>query len=181
MSLTKEMFTEIKGKKWIYALLLLAIIIGLSLRAYHLGNPVIGYHNWKETHYLTEARNFARDGFFRYGFFVPAYDYPGLDTAQSGAHADTFPFISIVVAIFFKTFGAKIIVARAVDIFFSILIIPAMFLLARRLFKRDDIAVVSAFLTAFAPLLVFFSHNTQLQIPGLLFMVLSAYFYLRWH
>ncbi len=180
MSLLNEAFSEIKEKKWIFALVFVAILIGLLLRAYHVDYPVVGYHNWKETHYLTEARNFARDGFFKYGFFVPTYNYPQLTSDPSGAHADTFPFISVVIAIFFKIFGPGLTVARAVNIFFNILIVPAMFLLVRRLFKRNDIALVSAFITSFNPLLVFFSHNTQLQNPGLLFMVLAGYFYVRW-
>lgn len=180
MKLLGEIFADIKGKKLIYIALLLIILFGLSLRAYNINSPVIGYHNWKETHYLTEARNFAEGGFFKHGFFVPYYDYPGLNTDLSGAHADTFPFISIVIGAFFKIFGAKIIVARAVGIFFSILAVPAMFLLARKLFKNTEIALVAAFLTALNPMFVFFSHNTQLQNPGILFMLLGAYFYIRW-
>ena len=150
------------------------------MRAYHTDYPVVGYHNWKETHYLTEARNFARDGFFKYGFFVPAYNYPQLSSDPTGAHADTFPFISVVLAIFFKIFGPSLTVARAINISFNLLIVPAIFLFVRRLFRRNDIALVAAFTTSITPLLVFFSHNTQLQNPGLLFMVLAGYFYIRW-
>ncbi len=179
--LFNEALTQIKEKKWIFSLLFVAILIALLLRAYNFDSPVVGYHNWKETHYLTEARNFANDGFFKYGFFVPALDYPQLSSDPTGAHADTFPFISIVVAVFFKIFGQHITVARAVDLLFGILIIPAMFLFVHRLFKRDDIAVVAAFITAFNPMLIFFTHNTQLQNPGLLFMLLGGYFYMRWH
>ncbi len=177
----EEAYSEIKAKKWIFLLLFAIILLGLFLRAYHFGYPVVGYHNWKETHYLSEARNFAEDGFFKYGFFVPALDYPQLNSDPSGAHSDTFPFISIVVGLFFKIFGPHITVARAVDLLFGILIIPAMFLFVRRLFKRDDIAIIASVLTAFNPMLVFFAHNTQLQNPGLLFMLFGAYFYLRWH
>ena len=48
---------KILKKKYPYILLVLFVLFGYSLRIYHLGYPVIGYHNWKETHYLTEARN----------------------------------------------------------------------------------------------------------------------------
>ena len=50
-------------KNWNLILLIAIIIFGFYLRSYHINYPVIGYHNMKETHYLTEARNFARDGF----------------------------------------------------------------------------------------------------------------------
>ncbi len=180
MKLLTEAISDIKAKKYIYLVLLLVIIFGLYLRAYGIDSPVYGYHNWKETHYLTEARNFAEHGFFANGFFVPSYDYPAMTADLSGAHADTFPFISIVVGTFFKIFGPSITIARLIDIFFSILAVPAMFLLARKLFKNTEVSLVAAFLAALAPMLVFFSHNTQLQNPGLLFMVLGAYFYMRW-
>ena len=47
-------------------LLIIITIFGFYLRYYHYDYPVVGYHNWKETHYLTEARNFAKEGFFKY-------------------------------------------------------------------------------------------------------------------
>jgi len=180
MKLIHEAFADIKEKKLIYLALLLIVVFGLFLRSYNFDAPVIGYHNWKETHYLTEARNFAENGFFANGFFVPEYDYPAMSADLSGAHPDSFPFISIVVGLFFKIFGPEITIARAIGIFFSILSVPAMFLFARRLFKNAEIALVAAFLTALNPLLVFFSHNTQLQNPGILFMILGGYFYIRW-
>jgi len=61
-----------KNYPWI--ILSLLLIFGFYLRIYHSDYPVVGYHNWKETHYLTEARNYARDGFFQDGFLVPHWD-----------------------------------------------------------------------------------------------------------
>lgn len=176
-----EAFETIRANQKVFLILLLILLFGAYLRAYHIDYPVVGYHNWKETHYLTEARNFARDGFFKYGFFVPAYDYPGLDTAQSGAHADTFPVISVLASLFFKIFGIHLWAARIIGILFSIGSVAVMYLFVKRLFKRDDIALLSAFITALLPLYVFFSHNMQMQNPGLFFMLSGAYFYLRWH
>lgn len=166
---------------YISVIILIAIVlIGFYLRCYHIDYPVVGYHNWKETHYLTEARNFAREGFFKYGFFVPAWDYPFLDSDPSGAHSDTFPTISIIVAIFFMIFGPELFVARLVGILFNTGAIVMMYLLVRKLFEREDLALVSALLTATLPLFVFFSHNVDLINLGLFFMLSSGYFYLRW-
>lgn len=166
---------------WPWILLIIIVIFGLYLRVYHYDYPVIGYHNWKETHYLSEARNFAREGFFAHGFFVPTYDYPSLSQNPSGAHADTFPIISIIVAILFKIFGVNLGMARLVGIFFNTATIPLVYLAVKKLFpEREDIALSSAFLTAMMPLLVFFSHNVQLMNVGIFFMVLALYFFLRW-
>ena len=64
-----------KKNNWRFFLLILVLLFAFYLRYYHIDYPVVGYHNWKETHYLTESRNFARDGFFERGFFVPSFDY----------------------------------------------------------------------------------------------------------
>lgn len=180
MKLFNEMLKTLKENKSVFLILFLILLFGIYLRAYHMDYPVVGYHNWKETHYLTEARNFARDGFFEHGFFVPANDYPTLEGDPSGAHADTFPITSILVAVFFKIFGTELWAARLIGVLFSLGTILMMFLVVRRLFKREDLAIISAFFTAILPLFVFFSHNVQLVNPGIFFMLTGAYFYLRW-
>ncbi len=161
-------------------LLVLFLVWGLNLRLYHIDYPVIGYHNWKETHYLTEARNFAEKGFFRYGFFIPVKDYPSIDAHPSGVHADTFPTISIAAALGFMLFGQELWVARLIGTLFNLGTVVVMYLFVKKLFNREDLAILCAFLTALLPLFVFYSHNVQLINIALFFMVSSAYFYLRW-
>jgi hypothetical protein len=81
-----------------YVLLLIFIIFGCYLRYYHIQYPIMGYHNWKSEHYISEARNFAREGFFKYGFFVPMRDTTeNIREASDGQHNDTFPTDPIVV------------------------------------------------------------------------------------
>ncbi|MDP7260475.1 MAG: glycosyltransferase family 39 protein [archaeon] len=171
---------NIKKNRKIYAALFLILLFGMYLRVYHIDYPTIGYHNWKESHYLAESRNFAEDGFFNHGFFVPEWDALRSFDDPTGAHSDTFPVISILIAIAFKIFGPHLWVARLVGIIFSLGTVLMMFLLSRELFKRDDIAIIAAALTAINPLFVFFSHNVQLINPGVFFMLSSAYFYVRW-
>ena len=104
-----------------YVFLLVFLILGFSMRYYHIDYPVIGYHNWKVGHYITEARNFAEEGFFKYGFFVPMRDsMEGIDEQSDCAHNDTFPTIAIIVGFFFKIFGQSLVVARTVNILFSL-------------------------------------------------------------
>ncbi|MBU4266913.1 MAG: glycosyltransferase family 39 protein, partial [Candidatus Altiarchaeales archaeon] len=156
------------------------ILLGFYLRSYHMDYPVIGYHNWKETHYLSEARNFAREGFFKYGFFVPAWDYPSPSSDPSGAHSDTLPTISILVSIAFMLFGYELWAARLVGILLNAATIPLTYLIVRKIFKREDIAIVSAFLMAINPLLVFFSHNVQLVNVGIFCALTSLYLFMLW-
>lgn len=172
--------TENKKNYLPFVLLALIVIFGFYLRIYHIDYQPIGYHNNKDVHYLTEARNFARDGFFKYGFFVPAVDYVSPKVDPSGAHGDTFPTTPVIVAILFSIFGIKLWVARIVGILFNTATILAIYLFVKELFKREDLALVSAVLTTILPLFVFFSHNVQLENPAVFFMVMSGYFYLRW-
>ncbi len=161
-------------------LVIIFIVIGFYLRSYHINYPVIGYHNWKETHYLTEARNFARYGFFRYGFFVPVWNYPSIKSDPSGVHADTFPTISILAAISFMIFGYKLWAARIIGIIMTTACIPLMYLIIKEIFNREDMAITAAFLTSVNPLFVFFSHNVQLINVAIFFMLLSLYSFLVW-
>ncbi|MBN1502538.1 glycosyltransferase family 39 protein [Candidatus Woesearchaeota archaeon] len=169
-------------KKYIpFALLLFFILFGYFLRIYHLNYPVIGYHNWKTAHYITEARNFAEQGFFKYGFFVPMRDtMESIQEQPDGAHPDTFPTISVIVGFLFKIFGQSLKLARIVGIFFSLLSVMFSYLLVKELFEREDLALLTAFLSSINPLYVFFSHNIQLVNPALCFMLAGAYFYVRW-
>ncbi|OYT26467.1 MAG: hypothetical protein B6U97_03815 [Candidatus Altiarchaeales archaeon ex4484_96] len=172
---------DIDVKKYLpVALVIVFMLLGFHLRSYHMNYPVIGYHNWKETHYLTEARNFARDGFFRHGFFIPAWDYPYRHDDPSGAHADTFPTTSILAALSFMIFGLELWAARIIGILATTACIPLMYLIVKELFKRDDMALVASFLTAINPLFVFFSHNVQLINVGILLALTALYAFLLW-
>ncbi|MAG38836.1 hypothetical protein CMO90_02000 [Candidatus Woesearchaeota archaeon] len=167
-------------KNWNWIVLIAILFFGFYLRSYHLDYPVIGYHNWKEVHYLTEARNFARDGFFKHGFFVPAWDYPNVKNPSSGVHGDTFPTTSILIGVLFKFFGAKIVVARIFNIIICMMSIAIFYMFLRIALKREDVALTGSFLFAINPLHVFFGRNTQLINIALFFMLLAGYFYFKW-
>ncbi len=175
-----EINIDVLKKNWKIILLAIIVIFGLYLRWYHVDYPVIGYHNWKETHYLTEARNFEKEGFFAHGFLVPAHDFPNLNADPSGAHSEVVPTYSILLGIIFKLTGPSLAVARTVNILFSLATIIILYLLTKELFSREDIALTAAFLAALNPLSVFFSHNVDMMIPGTFFMLLCAYYYIRW-
>ncbi len=171
--------TTKKYAPWI--ILGIILIAGLWIRSYHLSYPVVGYHNWKETHYLTEARNFARHGFAYEGLFIPHWDYPGANDPASGVHGDTFPTGPIVTGLFFMFFGPSLAVARLVSIFFVLGGVLFAFFIVKRLFNRIDLALVTAAFMALNPLLVFFGRSGADVInAGFFFVLLGVYLYLRW-
>lgn len=167
-------------KHYVLIILILIMFLGLYFRLYHLDYPAIGYHNQKEVHYLTEAREFTRTGFFENGFFIPqrgSYDH---EKHPDGIHGDTFPIIQIFAAGMFGLFGYELWAARLPGMLLNLFTILLVYLVLEKLFKREDIALTAAALTAINPLFVFFSHNFQLINACLFFMMLSAYFFLRW-
>ncbi|MFH1505973.1 MAG: glycosyltransferase family 39 protein [archaeon] len=168
-------------KHWPWIVVVLFFILALYIRTYHMDYPVVGYHNMKEMHYLGEARNFARDGFFEHGFFIPEWDYPPMGwSPSSGAHPDSFPTVSIIVGLFFKAFGYSLAMARLIVILFSSALVFVMYLLMKRLFKREDIALVTAFLTAINPLFGFFGRQVQMINIALFFSMLGFLYYIMW-
>ena len=167
-------------KKGVVIVLILFILLGFYLRVYHVDYPVVGYHNWKETHYLTEARNFAREGFFSAGFFVPMWDYPGIYEDQNGSHSDTFPTTPIIVGLLFNIFGISLTLARLTNIFLSLGSIFFMYLIVKNLFNREDLALLSAFILAINPLNIFFGRQMDLINSALFFTLAGTYFYLLW-
>ena len=167
-------------KHWPLVLLIIIMLCGFYLRVYHIDYPVVGYHNWKETHYLTEARNFARDGFFKYGFFVPENAYPQTLEDKTGVHSDTFPLGPILTAVSFKIFGFQLWAGRIIGILATTFAILFMYLTGKEIFKREDVALTVAALAAINPLFVFFSHNVELVNVGLLCITMSAYFFFIW-
>ncbi len=178
-----EKKSDIRGflkKNWAWILLIIMLGFGLYLRTYHIDYPVIGYHNQKEVHYLTETRNFARDGFFKYGFFVPQREGYNDEANPSGIHADSFPLLHIFVVPLFKIFGESLMLARIIGVLFNIGAILFFYLTLKLIFKRDDLPLIFAFIAAINPLLVFYSHNYQLINPALFFMSLSIWLFIRW-
>lgn len=166
---------------WVLVALLALILVATYYRSYHLDYPSVGYHNWKESRYLTSARNFVREGFFAHGFFVPAYDFPKQSADPSGAHSDFFPASAIAGAIVMSVAGFQLWAARLPVLIVSVALVPLVYLFMRRLSGRDDLALVSAALVAINPMMIFFSHNVDQMPFGIFFVVLSWLFFLRWH
>jgi len=52
--------------------------------------------------------------------------------------------------------------------------------LIKKLFGREDLALLGSFLATINPLYVFFTHNIQMIIPGLFFTLLGSYLYVVW-
>ncbi len=179
---SEEVVLSLEALKSRWNLIILAVILlaGFWLRAYHADYPVIGYHNWKETHYLSEARNYAEDGFFANGFLAPEKQTYNLETMDGGVHADTFPATSLAAGAAFKLFGVDAGVARWTSIMFMMASIALFYFVVKMLFRREDLALTAALIASLNPLFVFFGRQVQMINPALFFGLLSMLLYLKW-
>jgi len=168
--------TNFLRKNWNWLALILILTLGFYLRAYHLDYPVIGYHNMKEAHTLGEAWVMYNEG----DYFTNKLVYNLNPTNPQGKHIDNIPILSWIIVPLWKIFGVKLWLARAVVILFSLGSIGCTYLLAKSLFRREDISLLSAFLAAACPLLIFFGRNVQYDTLALFFMLVSAYLFIRW-
>ncbi|MBF0517525.1 MAG: hypothetical protein HQK97_10500, partial [Nitrospirae bacterium] len=106
---------------YVKIILLIFIVYGFSLRAYHIDYVSIGLHNLKENQHLSEALNFYKKGIsiHREVFFqaadkaIPYYEeYPQLPA---------IPYIGVLL---WKIFGVSFWTMRLQMILFSIGTIP---------------------------------------------------------
>lgn len=164
-------------KRWAPLPLLVVILLwGYSLRAYHLDYPVVGYHNMKEAHTLGEALNFYRGE----SLTVPRQHYYGVADATQGTHGDNLPLLAWMIAFGWKIFGLKLWVARFMVVLFSLGIIALTYVVVKQLFKREDISLLAALLSAACPVMVFFGRNVQYDVPAAFFLIGTIAAYLQW-
>lgn len=165
-----------KGKIPI-AILIIIMAIGLYLRSYHIDYPPIGYHSMKEVHYLSVAK-----GYLDYGDFLhKRVLYSGM--SEGPGYIEAFPQFQFLPYIYFalwKIFGVKVWIARLVVIVFSLGVVSLTYAVAKRLGATEEASLVAAFFMMAMPLSVFFGRNIQPDMPALLFLLLSTYFFLKW-
>lgn len=173
---TKQILSFFK-KRWSLFIVIAILILGFYIRAYHIDYPVIGYHNQKEAHTLSEIRNFYDGG----NLLVPERDYykPHIDKPY-GIHGDNFPLVAWIITALWKIFGLSLWTARLVIILFSLMAVLFTYLLVREMFDREDFALLSALFTAIMPLLVFFGRQVQYDTPALGFSMAALYFFWLW-
>jgi 4-amino-4-deoxy-L-arabinose transferase-like glycosyltransferase len=144
--------------------LILIIAVGIALRLIDIGRPFSGLYKWNEGHYATTALNY-----FKYGMSLPMNEY-GLDLT-------TPPLFSWFIYASFKVFGVSEWAARLPSFVFGIVSLVLVYLIAAALYEKKT-AIVSAFIAAVSPGIVYFSRNIQLEsmftaftLAALLFMV----------
>lgn len=155
-----------------YTKIFLVIIIALAsfLRLWQLGNVPIS-PDWDEVALGYDAYSIIKTGRDEFGNFLPVVlrsfdDYkPALYTYL------TIPSVLI--------FGLTAFATRLPSAIFGILTVLAVYFLVKELFKRLDIALLSAFLLSISPWHIQFSRIAFESNIGLAFNVFTALFFIK--
>jgi 4-amino-4-deoxy-L-arabinose transferase-like glycosyltransferase len=164
------------GRWQVNLALLLILVVGFLVRAYNLDFPSVGYHNMAENESLCIAQEMQDSGrlSFKQVYFYNAFlDDPAIKNDGK------FPLIPYQILLSWKLFGENLWGARLFNIFFGLLSILVIYLIASLFFKEFILSLFCASLVAVMPLAVFFSRNLQPETPAFFFMLLGSLFYLK--
>ncbi len=171
-------FKALKKVKIQYVLLALFIIFGFYLRVYHIDFPSIGYHNMKENEYISESIFFNEQGDYlhrRTFNFYGLEDGPGY--FEEYAQAPLIPYMTVI---FWKILGEQIWIPRLIIILFFLGSIIVLYKLMKILTNNLYLSLLSSFLLTVMPLGIYFGRNVQPESPAMFFMLVAAYFYIKW-
>lgn len=89
------------------------------------------------------------------------------------------PAFYALLALWIRIFGSGDFACRFPPAAMGILAVPVAFLLGRRLFRRDDAALLASLFTAVSPIAIFFSQEVRAYSMAYLLVLLSSWLLLR--
>jgi 4-amino-4-deoxy-L-arabinose transferase-like glycosyltransferase len=146
--------------------LVLILLLGASLRLFHLDAAFLDTHAWRQLDTAAMARNFYEDGFLP---FDPQVDWGG----RHGYLEAEFPLVPAVIAVVYRVAGLHDTLARLVIIFTSLGLVWATYRLSLALDGRPSAARAAAFLVAVSPMAVFFGRIVIPDTPMMFCIVVA--------
>jgi len=142
-------------------------LLGAALRLAHIARPFNRLMAWNEGHYAMIALNFDRYGLWS------QHNELGVDRTFS-------PGVPWLIWGAFKLFGPTEWAARLPIALSGIAAVVLVAVLARRLTRSNQIALISGGFAAAAPGLVYYSQNVQLDMPSICCALAGAVAMLRY-
>lgn len=154
------------GSRKIFLILLFVVVMGAFLSLYRLGDIPGGIID-DEAAYIYNAYSIWKTG---------GYDITGQFLPLSTDVLSSIPPVpNYSIAPFVGIFGLSAFTGRLAFALYGIASIPLVFLIARRLFKNDSIALLSAFVFTVSPWRIFVS-RMGIEITASLFFYLLAFY-----
>jgi 4-amino-4-deoxy-L-arabinose transferase-like glycosyltransferase len=156
--------------KKIFIILTLIVLIASTLRLWQFGKVPIS-PDWDEVALGYNAYSIMQTGRDEYGKFFPIIIRSFNDYKPALYLYLTIPSIKIL--------GLNVIAVRLPSVIFGILTVLATFFLAKELFKKNNLALLSAFLLAISPWHIQFSRVAFETNVGLALNTLGVLFFLK--
>ncbi|MDP9237769.1 MAG: glycosyltransferase family 39 protein [Chloroflexota bacterium] len=165
-------FARTTEARWLSVVVALAFALRLGwVLSVHTGLVENVDMQW----YFVTAKNLAEGYGMTTRIVQPAGNVPGPDGAQAVLWP---PGYSLTLGVVFKLFGASLTAGKVLNVVYGTLMIPLVFLLARRLFN-GTVALVATALFAVYPANIFWSSvlysDTVFTLPFLMATVLLVY------
>jgi 4-amino-4-deoxy-L-arabinose transferase-like glycosyltransferase len=157
-------------KKRVNFLLILIIFIASVLRLWQLGS-VPPSPDWDEAALAYDAKSLYLTGRDEYGEFLPAV-LRSFDDYKPALYA----YLSIPTVFIF---GMNTFAVRLPSAVFGILTVITLYFLVKELFKRDDLALLSAFFLAISPWHIQFSRIAFETNVGLFFNAAAVVLFIK--
>lgn len=153
-----------------FSILIFIILLAAVLRLWNLGGVPLS-PDWDEAALGYNAYSILHTGRDEYGKFMPVI-LKSFDDYKPALYAYTIiPFIAV--------FDLSVVAVRLPSALFGILTVYMTYLLVKELFKRTDIALLSAFFLSISPWHIQFSRVAFESNLGLACNVLAAYFFVK--
>lgn len=153
----------------IYLILAAILLLALFLRLYHINQPYLDHHSWRQTDTATIAQNFYYNGF---NILSPELNTHGNESSVVELELQITPFLT---ALLYPIFGVQDWVGRVIPIIFSLLSI-IFFYKITKLYFDEKLALFSTFIFSILPLNVFFS-RVLMPESGMIFLLLAGLYY----
>jgi uncharacterized membrane protein len=186
----RRAISETQLPRWLLAVLLVAIVLGIGFRFYNLDRKVY----WNDEIYSTlrilghtESQIVANAATLTDVRSLQAYLHAGGDLPRNGVGATISslaqeepqhpPLYFIIAHYWVRVAGDSVEAERFLSAIFGMLAIPAMFWLGMELFRRPAVAAIASALTAVSPVFVVYSQEIrEYELWALLVIVMSALF-----
>ena len=155
--------------------LLSIVVLGLVVRLFEVGEPLIDKQAWRQADTAAVARNYFEEG---YELLWPRVDWRGV---TSGYVEMNFPLYPFLVSGLYGLWGeANDSLGRLLSSLFSVATSLVLFSFARRLFSDDFTALCAAFFFLFFPLNIYFGRVFMPEPLMLLLSVMALWLFHRW-
>lgn len=149
------------------------LVLALGVRLYHLDEPPVGIHSWRQAETAAMARNFQQYGF---NLLYPQVDWGG---TSPGYVESEFPIYPFLVGLAYEVFGFSQHWGRLLSAAFWLVAIYVLFLLVTR-YLGMVAGLWTAFLLSVLPAMIYYSRAILAESMLIMSLVLGMYLFSEW-